>query len=936
LYYSANGGRITGADNIAGRSAANDIANAENFGGTDVFQYTGLGGAINSDFCSVAKPSANTTFGLFGWCPNGMAYRVMPRMRPTASYNIYTRNQGQDYYLEGEDDTASLADFWRSKYSWSSRSGLTEKNGNSPASGEEQKTVSVDVDHILRYELNSNSDATTEIKFDSSNTDISDGDTDSDTTLKMGDVGAGVAAWQTSADDNLIVGELYKIGSALAVLESRNPGSQDNWFVSDAANEPPGGGIDMDYRFRVVRAGIAGFVGGQVINPTTTGTTIRPGQYDRDTNMANLGNSLNRYKTASAFPQIFRCALATFGVTRSTRLIEIGIKSTVGIKIRGMASLRTSPTLQEVNGKAGQNKVGTATDDTKINAAVFQSGTLSTSDVRFSGFKLLFRDNTGPWQLFQDAVFLVRSASSEPLYNYLRVEFPYYSSNWQVQLEPLSAWELRTGAGWGGDVLALDPNGGTTSRTSSGQGDLRISINGYHIDNSQFASTFSLDSLDPAVDIGYGWTEGSTMLDSWGRVAEKFVYDEISTTADAGPEHEISYVNTFTPNTERADYDDLACIGLNLSASSEATQLSQASQSVTDGYMMRRLRNQLTVGSTHLWPDVLLELLTSKALGDGAYIADAQIDFTGFTEAASWCYVRRYFFDAVMPEPVNLLAWAADVGSTHLLKLVKRGSLFSLQPALYFAGALPIDGLFTAGNIQDGSFELDLIPYEDRQPVSVIAKYREQSPAISGYQPGLFPVEKTIFIKEAMRPDTDPIETLDLSDYCTSPRHAIDAACFLIRTRRLVDHVIRFSTTPEGLTAGLAAGNYIQVAYDLIYFDSFAHGVITNTGVLVTTRPDLMTEGTHACLTWNGTTERPLDLTVTVNSDGTASPPGVMFARRNVSNLLRTYEITKLGIDQTGVIQIEASYHPTDEQGVSLLSKNWCNYFSDSNWFLRY
>jgi hypothetical protein len=71
LYYSANGGRIKGTDNIAGRSAAKDPANAENFGGADVFRYTGLGGNVDAGFCSTAKPSANTVFGLYGICPNG-------------------------------------------------------------------------------------------------------------------------------------------------------------------------------------------------------------------------------------------------------------------------------------------------------------------------------------------------------------------------------------------------------------------------------------------------------------------------------------------------------------------------------------------------------------------------------------------------------------------------------------------------------------------------------------------------------------------------------------------------------------------------------------------------------------------------------------------------------------------------------------------------
>jgi hypothetical protein len=937
LYYSANGGRIKGTDNIAGRSAAKDPANAENFGGADVFRYTGLNGGIDADFCSVAKPSANTALGLYGICPNGLAYRVMPRLRPTANYQIYTRNNGTQYYLEGEDDTASLADFWKSKYSWSCRSGLTSyiRGGNTttPATGENYVLVDVGVDDILVYVISSNSDANTQISMTAANTDVNV-DAKSDTIVKQLDVASSVAGWQHSADDNLIDGELYKIGSALAVMENRVTNGTDRWFTSESDNEPPGGGVSMEYRFRVVRAGKAGFVGGQIISPATTGTTIVPPRYDRATNMALLVVA-NRYKTASQFPQIFRCALASFGVTRSTRLIEIGFKSTVGIKANSATSFRSCPTLQEVNNKAGQNRIGVVADGAKLNPSLFNSNTATSTQVRFSGCKLLFREDSGAWITFADGIFLFRSGTSEPLYNYLRVQFGYHSPNWQVQLEPLSSWEVAANINWGGDVLVIDPIQPAASRTNPGQG-VTVSFNGYHLQPAQFAAAFAMDSLDAAVDIGYGWTTGTTMLDPYARLAEKFCYDEIVTTADGGPEHEVSYVNIFTTNTELAEYDDLACIGLNILAGNEATQLAQGSQSVTNGYEMRRLLNGLTKGATHLFPDLLLELLTSKELGDGAFITDAQIDLDSFEFCADICYNRRYFFDAVMPELINLLEWSAEVGGTHLLKLVKRGSKFGLQPMVVFGVPLSISGLFTAGNIADGTFELELIPYENRQPISVIVKYREQSPAISGYQPGLFPVEKTVFVKEAARPDTDPIETLDLSDYCTSPRHAIDAACALIRMRRLVDHTIRFSTTPEGLTASLASGDYIQVAYDLIYFDSYAHGVITNGGVLVVTRPDLMTTGTHACLTWDGSENVPIQQNVIVAADGTATPTGIFFARKNTGSQLRTYEVVKINIDQAGVIQIEANYSPTDDAGFSLLTKDWCTYSSNINWSVRY
>jgi hypothetical protein len=514
------------------------------------------------------------------------------------------------------------------------------------------------------------------------------------------------------------------------------------------------------------------------------------------------------------------------------------------------------------------------------------------------------------------------------LYNYLRVQFSYHSPNWQIQLEPLSSWEV---GAYVGQAVVIDPAQPAGALGSA----VRVSYNGYVITSANYSNEFAIKSLDATEDIGYGWTAGTTMLDPYARLAEKFCYDEIETTADSGPEHEISYVNIFTANTEQADYDDLACLGLNILASTEATELAQASQSVTNGYEMRRLMELDSIGPTHMWPDVLRELLTSSSLGEGAYINDQQIDVTSFIQAAQWCYARRYFFDAVMPEPVNILEWAGDIGATHLLKFTKKGSLYGLQPALLFGTPLPIEGLFTAGNIVDGSFELDMIPYDERQPVAVIVKYRQESLAISGYQPGLFPVERTVFVKETGRPDTDPIETLDMSDYCTSMRHAVDAAAFLIRTRRLVDHVIRFSTTPEGITASLASGDYINVAYNMTRFDAYAHGVITNEGVLVTTRPDLMTPGPHACLTWDGSTSNPIDLQVTVNADGTATPTGIMFAQRAVDSLMRVYEITRISLDQSGIVQIEASYHPTDEPRFSLIAKNWPTYATDQFWTLR-
>lgn len=933
MYASINGGRLTTNDWVAGINPYRDVANGQNFGGTDVYCYRGYFGAVQNGFCCTARPSTGTSLGLFSPIPNGMAFRIAPRMRPTCTCQIRTRSGG-NYFIECEDDTAALAEFYLSKYFWSVRSGLRKRwhNGNTttPASGSNFDLVEVDVEDLLTYTISAISDANTKIRMYEGNTDADDND--SETVLDCTTVSSGVSGIQNSADSALQIGSLYKIGSALAVLESRNPNSP---FVSEADNEPVGDGRTVDYRFRVVREGTVGFIGAQILNPPETGTTIVPPYYNRDDNMADISSG-RTYRCATQFPQIFRCAVASFGVARPTKMIEIGFRHTLGIKVNGFTNLRSCPDLRTVNNRAGQNRSGDSVgSSTKLNSSIFQSGVITKREERYAFYSIWFRDGYDqPWDRFGDGIFGFCSSSGEPCHEYMRIQFPYVSADWQIMLEPMSGWQVRTNEGWNGDLLVIDGNVSAGSRTDNATG-IRIDYNGYQIEIGQMEDAFALRSIDAKEDIGYGFIENNSMIDPYGKLAEMFIYSEITTTVDSGPEIEIAYVNVFSDNTEQADYDDLAIIGVNVWGNSSLKDLNQASLGVGDGYMMRRLLESDSYGPSNLFPDLVRELMTSPWLGNGLYITDAQIDLASFQAAAQWCLDRYYFYDAVITEPVNLLTWITDVGATHLLQLVKRGSLFGLRPALVFGQPVPISGLFTAGNILEQTFEITIIPFEERQPIAAIGKYREQSPSLTGYQPGLFPVDKTVFVREQGRPDTDPIEEFDLSSYCTSEQHLIDALCFIIRRRRLVDHAIRFSTTPVGLTASLASGDYIQVAYDLIYFDQYAHGVITNEGQLVTTRPDLMTPGTHTCLTWDGSDVDPIEQTVTVNNDETASPAGIMFALKQVSQELRTYEITRIQMDREGVVTIEASYHPCDENGYSLLAANWTTYNTDANWEIR-
>jgi hypothetical protein len=330
----------------------------------------------------------------------------------------------------------------------------------------------------------------------------------------------------------------------------------------------------------------------------------------------------------------------------------------------------------------------------------------------------------------------------------------------------------------------------------------------------------------------------------------------------------------------------------------------------------------------------LRELMTSTEVGPSPPIPDIQINRDSFEAAAQWCQDREYFYDAVEGEPLNLLTWAGDVAQAHLLKLVRIGGIYHLKPAIEFDNPLTIDGLFTNGNINEGSFRFETADYQTRQQIIVEVKWREESTDV---ETPLFPRERVATVYEVGTPTNAPVESLDLSAWCTNYKQAIDAACYLIRFRRLADHRISFETTPDLLGAQLASGSIVKVAIDVTNYDQAVQGFITADGKLATTRPDLApsADGSYSALLWDGTTADAATGTIAI-SGGVASPAGRFFAIAAPETQTRTYEIKKLNFTAEGIITVEAFHHPVDGAGMSLLGVNWTTYQTDANWVVEF
>ena len=499
--------------------------------------------------------------------------------------------------------------------------------------------------------------------------------------MTANDVNNGVASRQKQFDQNLVIGELYKIGTALCICTGRTPGI--------FASAVEGGGTPIAAYFQCVRAG--------TMSPP-------PG---------TLGTS-----NVTLTSQIFRIARGSFVTEYPTQVLEIGIRSTVGIQVQGLTNTieggftysnidaQSCPAPPAVPG-AYPELAPTST----IATQQYNAGVVRSSEERISYFRVLYRiaGTDDDYTTLQN-LYGIKSETNQSVYNYLRLEMPA-TRRYEVLLEPVSGWEVRA---FGNSLTGRILDHRITAESTVVDAGVTVRYRGFT--QAYGTQSFRMNWLDP-LETALEWDDQS-MADSHARLAEAFCYDEVTTSVGGNPEHEIVYINTILPNPEEPDYDSLAVVGLNIRAGREFANLSQFSV-----YMNRGL------GGFHDFPSVLRDLLTNDRYGVGEIVSPSQIDEASFTAATAYTNSRNYYFDGTISEPINLRQWGADTARDFLLDLVISNGRFSLQPLLDFNRAVPITGMFTAGNILEDSFELTYFDQSQRQAPRVAVKWRQEQSA---------------------------------------------------------------------------------------------------------------------------------------------------------------------------------------------------------------
>lgn len=869
IYFRSGGGLIRSSDLIAGRAAANDEGNAETSGGNGVFDVRGVNQQYKNDFCYVSKPTNQTRFGLYAGAGNGLQYRINPVIRPASFPQLFPKGRNGDSRVSCNQDVQAKAEQLRQNALFSTRSGIVSVNG--VASGIDQG-YSVGVGETFVYVLSKSSDYDTLFKIQVSGPDGK---------ARCVDAAQAVASRQRQWDDSIVVGELYKIGTAHAICVSRSPAGEV--FVSEAENEPKGGGADIFATFRIVKSGTFSAAGTAIYESASAFVPIR---------------------TGTLTPHLLRMSISSFIVDRPTQIIEIGYKSTLGIRISGLMNFRDAESVQETNYQSCVRYGGDIIKQgKKFTTKNINSGTVSISERRYSFFRIGCRiagSNNAFTEL--NINFGISSQTQQASYNYLRLQFPT-TQRWEVRHIPISGWEVRANI-YPHPLIVLDSRITGPARTGASNGFV-FNYSGKVVARSP--ATFGLASTVPRRgSLGIGPRDAGSYVDAFGALAEIFNHDEIQSSASE-PEHEIAYVNLISSNPAVPSYANIALAGVTLRSGPGFSELNQFSVYVNQGF-----------GNVHLFPQCYAIALTNPAFGAGEVLSPAQIDFDSFDYSSTWNYNRRYFYDIGISNPQNLRSNGAETAKLFLLDLSTKNGKFHLSPVAEFGKQYVPTALFTSGNAD--SVNVSERDSQDRQPVRVSVKWREERQSDDAQGRGLFPVIREITVSEAGTPQNAPLVQIDMSEFATSELHAVDVGKMECRERRLITHDVNIECLPD--RNALEPGAIIKVGMELLAYEQPNNGIILADGSTTATSGSALSDGSYNVVLWDGVGDLQ-EVTINVTGGKVVGYSSAVFCIADSVQTTQTFKTQVISYNDEGNLEITASYYPLDSNGYSLLLDGW-------------
>ena len=215
-------------------------------------------------------------------------------------------------------------------------------------------------------------------------------------------------------------------------------------------------------------------------------------------------------------------------------------------------------------------------------------------------------------------------------------------------------------------------------------------------------------------------------------------------------------------------------------------------------------------GASNQLVDLVMYLFTIYKQANGAATADiaSPIFIGNLTSIAAFCTQYNLFFNGVLDETVNIIDIASTLAPYFLLSFLSLGGQYRFEPLLPLTGnaikltALTPAATFTEDEILPGSFSKSFRAVSDRQDFIAVMLYREANPSEIG-------IQRTKQVAYTTTALDAPVEQFDMTDFCTSPDHAVIYAKYELAKRKFSTHTISFQTAL--ITTGLKPTDIIKI-----------------------------------------------------------------------------------------------------------------------------
>jgi len=261
---------------------------------------------------------------------------------------------------------------------------------------------------------------------------------------------------------------------------------------------------------------------------------------------------------------------------------------------------------------------------------------------------------------------------------------------------------------------------------------------------------------------------------------------------------------------------------------------------------------------------------------------------------------------------------ALALANKPLMPLPTSDGVFGMQPALPIdssnaisQGPVPIDQIFTKGNILEGSYQMTYRNAEERRDTQMAVRYR----TMRSYE---LPEEKTKVVRfKGIEPKV--VEDLDLTQFCDNEAQALMVARYMLATRKFTDHQIEFQTTPEVL--GVQPGGYIRVITEEVEFNA-ARSLVVQSDMSFTSAQQI-DDGLYPAFVYKSGDPDAVEREIEILNQQVTDPSlaGAIVSVFTLASSSSVYQVQEITIDENAIVTVTAVVVPTEPDGSSTVAK---------------